>query len=276
MSKRGSDCFPNEWQFMIKFKQSILIFSVTVAAYAGMSISTEAAVEAALGSGTASEMFSANYGSSCSALTSGDSENLALADFDPSLGILTGVTLTLISRDTVESEVIDLTGQNEAYSDATATLPVSISGPGGLAVTATSVAGPFSGVATSPKYNTEVAGSSRVITTTSAEVAPGDFILYEGAGQTFDVSVLVSDGVYSGSSTGNSVAFFGAGASCGTVDVTYDYVAVPEPGTLAAGLGLLGYCGMIVVRRIHAWSIFRNGWTIIAVQGRGFRGSLRF
>jgi hypothetical protein len=235
---------------MINFKKSILISLVAITAYAGMSLSSNAAVEAALDSGTASETFSANYGFCDSSLAS--SENLTLADFDPSLGILTGVTLTLVSKDTIESEVINLTGDNEAYNNATATLPVTLTALDGLKVTTTGVAGPFSGVVTSPQFSTRVAGMSQVITTTSAGVAAGDFILYEGAGQTFDVNVLVSDGVYSGASAGNSIVFFGAGASCGTVDVTYNYTSVPEPGTLAAGLGLLGYCGVNMARRRHA------------------------
>jgi hypothetical protein len=237
---------------MIKFKKNILISFAMIAAYAGMSRASDAAVEAALDSGAASETFSVNYGMGGSPLTSGDSENLTLADFDPSLGTLTGVTLTLISKDTIESEVINLTGQNEAYNNATAALPVTVTALAGLTATSTGVSGPFSGVATSPQFSTRVAGKSQVITTTSADVATGDIILYEGAGQTFTVNVLVSDGVYGGSSAGNSVAFFGTGSSCGTVDVTYDYAPVPEPGTLAAGLGLLGYCGVRVVRRRRA------------------------
>ena len=187
-----------------------------------------------------------------SPLADGDNENLTLDKFDPSLGTLTGITLTLISHDTIESEVIDLTGQNQAYSDATATLPVTVTALDGLTATATGAAGPFSGVATRPQFSTTVAGTSQVTAITSANVASGDFILYEGAGKTFDVNVLVSDGVYSGSSIGGAVAFFGTGDSCGTVDVAYDYSPVPEPGTLAAGLGLLGYCGVSLVRRIRA------------------------
>jgi hypothetical protein len=129
---------------------------------------------------------------------------------------------------------------------------VTVTALAGLTATATGVAGPFSGVATGPQFNKTVAGTSQVTTITSANVASGDFLLYEGAGKTFDVNVLVSDGVYSGSSMCGAVAFFGAGDSCGTVDVTYDYSPVPEPGTLVAGLGLLGYCGVSLARRIRA------------------------
>ena len=230
---------------MTKLNKSIFISLVAVTTYAGMSQPAVAAFEP---SGTAVETFSANYGE----LTGGNSENLTLNEFDPALGTLTGITLTLISHDTIESEVIDLTGQNQAYTGATATLPVTVAALDGLTATATGVAGPFSGVATRPQFSTTVAGTSQVTTTTSANVGAGDFILYEGTGKTFNVNVLVSDGIYSGSSAGGTVAFFGTGDSRGTVEVAYDYLAVPEPGTLAAGLGLLGYCGIGLVRRSRA------------------------
>ena len=238
---------------MTQLSKGILISFAAITTYAGMSRTAMAAVEASLGSGAAVETFSANYGPCAAPLADmGGNENLTLDTFNPSLGTLTGITLTLISNDTIESEVIDLTGQNQAYTDATATLPVTVTALAGLTATATGVAGPFSGVAMSPQFNKIVAGTSQVTTITSANVASGDFILYEGAGKTFDMNVLVSDGVYSGSSMCGAVAFFGAGDSCGTVDVTYDYSPVPEPGTLAAGLGLLGYYGVSLARRIRA------------------------
>ncbi len=237
---------------MTQFNKNILIFSAVIATGVGFNTSVWAAIEEPLVGGTAVETFSASYGPCTSPLTGGESEDLVLNKFNPSLGILTGVTLTLVSKDTIESEVIDLTTQNQAYNGATATLPVTMTALNGLTATATGVAGPFAGTANRPQYSTTVAGTSQVTTTTSANVAPADFILYEGAGQTFDVNVLVSDGTYSGSSAGNTVAFFGTGDSCGTVEVSYDYAPVPEPGTLAAGLGLLGYCGMRMVRRARA------------------------
>ena len=237
---------------MVQFNKNILIFSAAIATCVGFNLSARAAVEAPSGGGTAVETFSASYGPCTSPLTGGENEDLVLNKFDPSLGILTGVTLTLVSKDTIESEVIDLTTQNQAYSGATATLPVTMTALDGLTATATGVAGPFTGTANRPQNSTTVAGTSQVTTMTSANAAPEDFILYEGAGQTFNVNVLVSDGIYSGSSAGNTVAFYGTGYSCGTVDVSYDYSPVPEPGTLAAGLGLLGYCGVRMVRRARA------------------------
>jgi hypothetical protein len=228
---------------MIKFKQSILISFAVATAYAGTNTSTEAAVES----------FSVDYGSSGSALAEGDSENLALSDFDPSLGALTGVTITLASDDCIQSEVVNVhvpsSNQNQNYSGATATLPVTVTALNGLTTTANGVAGPFSGSVSGPLGTIATAGKISAIFNTSANVAPGDFGLYEGVAQTFDVNVLVSDGIYSGSSTGDSVAFFGSGNSYGTVGVTYDYSAIPEPGTLAAGLGLLVYYGVIMGRR---------------------------
>jgi hypothetical protein len=245
---------------MIKLKRCILISLATVSAGLGINHSAEAAVEGSLGDETLAETFSANYGTGSSPLVGGDSEDLSLSEFNPALGTLTGVTLTLISNDTIESEVINLVGQHcQNYTDATAMLPVSVTGLDGLTTTATGEAGPYSGMAKGPQFTTTVAGTAQVTTTTSAEAASGDFALYEGSGQTFNLDVQVGNGVYSGSSAPNSVAFFGTGYSCGKVEVTYDYInggngfsCIPEPGTFAAGLGALGCCGLGLIRRAKA------------------------
>ncbi len=229
---------------MFKARNRFLVSFVIGMAYAGATMPTGAAVES----------FSVDYGSSASTLAEGDSENLALSDFDPSLGILTGVTIALASNDCIESEVINVhvPSSSENYSGATATLPVTVTTLDGLTTTANGVAGPFSGSVSGPLGTIATAGTISEIINTSASVVPGDFVLYEGAAQTFTVNVLVSDGIYSGSSAGNSVAFFGSGSSYGTVGVTYDYLPIPEPGTLAAGLGALGYCGLRITRRFRA------------------------
>ncbi|MGC9943873.1 MAG: choice-of-anchor E domain-containing protein [Verrucomicrobiota bacterium] len=232
-----------------KFTRGIFVSLLTIAAATGMTRPVEAAVEGWSGNGDMTETFSANYGSHNSPLVGGDSDELSLSDFNPSLGSLTGVTITLISNDTIESEVINLIGHCQDYKDATATLPVSVTALAGLTTTTTGVAGPYSGMVRGHQYTESVAGKSHVTTTSSADIDPSDFILYEGAGQSFNLDVQVGDGVYSGSSAGNAVAFFGTGDSYGTVEVTYDYSCVPEPGTLAAGLGILGFCGINLVRR---------------------------
>src|SRR5580698_6463199 len=116
---------------MFKARNGFLVSFVIVMAYAGATMPTSAAVES----------FSVDYGSSASPLADGDSENLALSDFDPSLGILTGVTITLASNDYIKSEVINVTSSSQNYSDATATLPVTVTALGGLTTTANGVAG---------------------------------------------------------------------------------------------------------------------------------------
>lgn len=229
---------------MFKARNGFLVSFVIVMAYAG----------ATMPSGAAVESFSIDYGSSASPLAEGDSENLALNDFDPSLGILTGVTISLASDDCIESEVINVhvPSASQNYSGATADLPVTVTALDGLTTTANGVAGPFSGSVSGPLGTIATAGTISKTFNTSANVAPADFVLYEGAAQTFAVNVLVSDGIYNGSSTGDSVAFFGSGNSYGTVEVTYDYLPIPEPGTLAAGLGALSYCGLRITRRFRA------------------------
>jgi hypothetical protein len=229
---------------MTKLARCILTFAAAAAGF-GIGQPAEAAVE-----GTMTETFSATYGTSVSPLMNGTSEELALNDFDPMLGTLMGVTLTLISNDTIESDVINLTGQPVNFTGASATLPVTVTGPNGLTTKATGVAGPFSGTANGRQFTTTVAGISQVTETSRATVTPEDFVLYQGNG-TFSVDVLVGNGIYSGSSAAAMAAFFGTGNSSGTVEVTYDYASAfaPEPGTLMAGLGALVFCGVSLVRR---------------------------
>ena len=72
--------------------------------------------------------------------------------------------------------------------------------------------------------------------------------LYQGLGsQSFDVTVALSPGVYSGVSTG-PVFFGGQGSAYGTVEIEYNYSPVPEPETLLSGLVLTGFAGLGLFR----------------------------
>lgn len=205
------------------------------------------------------------YGSPSSPLAIGSMETLSLPEFDTTLGTLTGVTLELFSYDTISSVIFSATGQSVAFSGATATVPVKVtvsdsSGAlDGLITSVTGTAGPFSGTTSGPDLN--IAGSVSLPVQTDT-IAPADFP-YQGSGPgqfSFSLSVANSVGSYSGSG-GPSLFFGGNGYSYGSVVVDYTYTpegvgpsggggpAVPEPGTLYAGLALAGLCGIQFARR---------------------------
>jgi hypothetical protein len=223
---------------MKKTKQFLAHLAVGTA-WAGMALSASAAME----------MFTADYGSAGSPLQLDASETLSLNKFDTSLGTLEGVTVDLLSQNSVQTEIFNYTSDGLPYSAASTTVPVSVTALNGLSTSTSASAGPFSGVVPAMSMVVD-GGSSPIAATSSAAVSPGDLSLYESAGpQTFDVSVLVGDPFVQGS--GARLAFEGLGNSYGSVEVIYSYAAVPEPPAAWAGLAATVCCGLAAVRQIR-------------------------
>jgi hypothetical protein len=115
----------------------------------------------------------------------------------------------------------------------------------------TATAGPFSG--TAPSGGPTAVGSTGADKSTSAGVSPSDFSLYTGgSGESFSVMIQNSIGSYAGNS-GPLFFFGGDGSSYGSVEVEYDYnaVPIPEAQTLWAGLAALSICGVALHRRFR-------------------------
>ena len=180
------------------------------------------------------ETFVADYGAAASPLAVGSSENLSLGKFDPFLGTLIGVNLTLFSYDTVCSRIYNLTGESANYTQATATVPITVTALDSLTTAATGTAGPFAGTSTAPGVS--VAGGTPVIALHStASVSPADFGFYEGVGVLpFNVTVVNSVGTYSGDS-GSLLFFGGSGLSYGMVEIDYIYADTPNRAQCAQG-----------------------------------------
>jgi hypothetical protein len=204
---------------------------------------------AAIPASAAIETFSADYGSAASPLPLDSSQNVTLGQFNTSLGALDGITIELLSEDTVQTEILNSTAGSLPYTSASTAVPIGVTALNGLTTTVSATAGPFAG--TAPPQSVTVDGSSSPISlNSSANVPSSDFGLYEGSGpQTFNVSVLVGEPFIEGS--GASLAFAGLGSSYGTVEVIYNYSAVPEPRNTWAGLAALGFCGIVGARRLR-------------------------
>jgi hypothetical protein len=214
--------------------------------------------EAALPAQAAMESFSTNYGSASDSFVVVDGTyapnsdfptTVNLPKFDPSLGTLTDIVLKLSSTDIVGSEVCNVTRFSQSYTGAFVNeLTVQITGPDSLQTTTTLSAGPSSG--TVAPYTFAHAGSPSEATAFGlTDVPPADFCRFTGSGLVaINLCANAPTGTFGGS--GPLGVFFGAYADCyGAVEIDYVYSAVPETGTLTAGLAALGYCLVNLVRR---------------------------
>jgi xanthosine utilization system XapX-like protein len=171
------------------------------------------------------------------------SYTLPVQQFNPSLGTLTGVTISVDATVTADIQIINTTGADQTFTDATASIPVTVTGPAGVMAATTATGTIASGIA-APGMNSfpGVTGSS-----TGTE-AVSDFTPYVGTG-TFlgTIAVTASNGTYSGS--GPTGLFFGGSVLAGgKIDVTYTFIAVPEPASMSL-LGI-GIVGLLAYRRL--------------------------
>jgi hypothetical protein len=211
-------------------------------------------VKATVSAQAALESFTADYGSASAPLVIADFGStafpisLSLRQFDPSLGTLNDIILTLSSTDIAGPEVLNETGESQMYSGAFANnITVNITGPYMLETTTTLDAGPYTGSVNAGTFAR--AGSTSGFTTASTKDVPApDFGLYTGSGFVLiNLAANAPTGTFGGS--GPPSLFFGGYAdSFGMVEVQYIYTAVPEAGTLCAGLAALGYCLLKLTR----------------------------
>ena len=197
-----------------------------------------------------------NYGSAASPAY-GD-VNLSWAEFDPSLGELTGVSIRLDSYDVAQGVIFSVLGGGVAFSGAAVSSSgetVSVQGLSApLSTYATSLAaGPYSGT-TAGFINLTVNSSAQHLTA-SEEVLSANLPAFVGAGsQAFQVLVTPGAATYSGSGQSSTIGFWGVVGSYGTVEIDYNYaayvVSVPETGqfSLLAG-GIAGCTALIALGR---------------------------
>jgi hypothetical protein len=178
--------------------------------------------------------------------------------FDPILGTLTKVTLTLDASTSAGTISFD----NESGVPTTLTLgigaEVNATAPSALTITAVplqlgngSVTGDDDGAADFIGADSfSVTGGSGSDSDTASITTPALLLPYIGVG-TFDVYVESELSTFLSTSGGFGPLDANAGVTSGLVTVTYEYTAVPEASTLAM-VGLAGLSLATVYRRRKA------------------------
>ena len=181
-------------------------------------------------------------------------DTFSLPKFNVSDGTLTNVSITLSAATSGEVDVFNNTPLTQTYTNASATIPVEVTGPGNtslsLLLTETGVSGTVAAFSLASTPIAPVTGSDPVSLTNNLG-------LWEGsAGQTIQLSLsFAGNGTYGG--TGPLQVFFGGNAvGSATTTITYTYTTngevVPEPETfslMAVALGFLALGGYVRRKR---------------------------
>jgi hypothetical protein len=176
------------------------------------------------------------------------STTLNFNKFNPSVGILNSISMTVDTEFQVSVSIINLTPFSQQVTLATAMIPITIAGPNANFTLPVS-AGPFSEVVPSYFITGNIYSYDGVPLTTHNSFGVPISPSYIGAG-TIPFTYNLNDGVGTYGGSAYSWVFFGGKANAnGSVVLTYDYTPVPEPSTYIAGLGALCLFGFTAFPR---------------------------
>jgi hypothetical protein len=166
---------------------------------------------------------------------------VSLPLFNPALGTLTGVTLSVDATTVGHLLVFNTSGSTLSFTNGFTSVPVTVtSSIGGTSVTTTATATLASGTAapginTYPGLTGTITGLQPVLTGIGSYVGAGTFNATLGS-----TALNASSG-----GTGPPALLFGGTATAGgRADITYTYVpvAVPEPASMSLlGIGMAGF-----------------------------------
>ena len=173
-------------------------------------------------------------------------DNFTLTSFNSGLGTLQSITLSWVTSGNANVSLVNLTGTPQAFSNATASFPLTLTGPAGLTVSGTVNAGPFAGTIGSGVGPFNFSGPTNT-SSASISIAPAGFAAYQSAGPIgLSFSAGAAPGTFGGSSAAG-VFFGGSGDVSEITSITYDYAVTPEPALM--GVLSLGLCGLFLIRR---------------------------
>lgn len=168
---------------------------------------------------------------------------VALSQFNPALGTLTGVTIDASVSLSNDLQVINLTGAPVSFTNGDSKGPFSLTGPGGIVIgSATPDTGSIKGTAAAGSYVFSTFAGPTNGYDWKATIGSGSLGLYEGSGP---VTFTLTYGPLTSGATFplGTLAVTGDQSGSGTITLTYDYNPVPIPGTLwlvGSGLAALG------------------------------------
>jgi hypothetical protein len=170
-----------------------------------------------------------------------------LPSFNSSLGTLTSVEFELTDTATASVVVINTTDIAQLFSNASAAIPLTVTGPGGLSVADLITAEVASGSVAAG----QTATFAGVTGTHSADTTfTGAALLAFESDPVVNLSYTANAGAGTYAGTGlPGVAFTGSASAGGTFELIYNYAAVPEPGTWALLMLGVGAIGVAMRRR---------------------------
>ena len=173
--------------------------------------------------------------------------SLSLGSFNPALGTLTDISLTLVTNLTPEVQLTNLTNAAQSFTNAQSSAPFTLTGPGNTTVTATASTGSIDGTA--------AAGPSAVSTFSGPTVQQTQTIdlaslisLYQDTGP-LGFQAALGPFTSSASFASGTLGVGGEALVNGSVAIDYTYNAAPVPTPSALLLLATGFLGLAGITR---------------------------
>ncbi len=181
-----------------------------------------------------------SYSHTTTAQTTPFSDAFTLTSFNPALGTLTAIAIDFSSTTTANLSVFNSTGSAGSFTNGSASVPLTVTGPTGVTNNVTATSTFASGAYGAPAGPYSYPGSPVNTVAPTFNVASANFASYTQPGAAnVGFTVAGNSGTYGGTAA-NGVFFSGNATAGGTTTITYTYT-VPSTGTPEpATMGLLG------------------------------------
>lgn len=175
------------------------------------------------------------------------SVSLTLPKFNPSMGTLTGVAITVNATIVGDVQIFNNSAGNLPFTNAFTSIPVEATGPAGAVASTTAVANLASGIANGPFQVTSFPGT---LATATGSASPLSFAPYVGSGNFSATLSSTASNASSGGTGGGGKLFFGGTAQAGgSISVTYTFTPNPVPEPASMSLLGIGMAGLVAFRR---------------------------
>ncbi len=174
--------------------------------------------------------------------------SLALNSFNPTLGTLTDISLTLVTHITPQVQLINFTTADQSFTNAQSTAPFTLTGPGSLVMNASASTGSINGTASAGMYKISTFSGPIADQTQTIHLNSAIWNQFEGT-NAFNLQAALGPYTSSASFAPGTLGVGGNGLVNGDVTIAYAYDAVPTPVPAAVWLFGSGLMGLAGVRR---------------------------